>query len=469
MTLLIMILLTRLGLQIAARRPLKIVRIRTSKSEAFTVCLTDGAGPEQPVAVPAGYCQHGTTIFSTWHRPYCALMEQTINRHATDIAAVYKVNREEWQKTAAKLRHPYWDWALHPLPHKEFYDHRQFSQVTITLPDGTSEPVDNPLLAYRVHSGKGPQPPTDPSIRTQHRTSIAFERKTLQRQFKRTRQDIATLLLEVHDWFEFGTQAARSGSSTNSLEALHGTLHVRIGDGGHINIESSAAFDPIFWLHHCNVDRVVALWQAINYEQWISPQNDSDLTWVTNLNSLVDSNSQLAPFWNSQTSFWTSTQCRNWTALHYTYPEFDGLNMTDAAAVLQRRKPHSKFNYRLLSLVEYFMVYGLPKLRRERGYIMEGFIHITGDLIQRGIDIMDASSVERYLQENLKWAIQTSAGEYRKVEDLKSLEVTVIDTPLYGSEGADIPVISGVRKHNEVTFDKPGGRVRVPGHASAHT
>ena len=23
-------------------------------------------------------------------------------------------------------------------------------------------------------------------------------------------------------------------------------------------------FDPIFWLHHCNVDRMYALWQALH-------------------------------------------------------------------------------------------------------------------------------------------------------------------------------------------------------------
>lgn len=55
-------------------------------------------------------------------------------------------------------------------------------------------------------------------------------------QFKTTRRDVANLF-EVKDWFQFGTQAAGSGSSTNSLEAIHGTLHGRIGGqfGGHMS------------------------------------------------------------------------------------------------------------------------------------------------------------------------------------------------------------------------------------------
>ncbi|KAG8921550.1 hypothetical protein FRC01_000193 [Tulasnella sp. 417] len=101
--------------------------------------------------------------------------------------------------------------------------------------------------------------------------------------------------------------------------------------------------------------------------------------------------------------------------------------------------------------------------------VLEGFVHITDNLISQGIDVMDASSVEEHLKEKLKWVVWTHAGEYERVEDLKSLEVTAIDTPIYGPEGADIPVICGVRKHNEVTFDKPGGRVRVPGYPSAHS
>lgn len=32
-----------------------------------------------------------------------------------------------------------------------------------------------------------------------------------------------------------------------------------------------AGFDPIFWLHHANVDRLVAMWQALNPDSFIVP------------------------------------------------------------------------------------------------------------------------------------------------------------------------------------------------------
>ncbi|KAG8920510.1 hypothetical protein FRC00_009912, partial [Tulasnella sp. 408] len=119
----------------------------------------DGAGGEQPVGAPAGYCQHSTVIFPTWHRPYCALYEQILHRHAVQVAATYTSDQEAWKKVAEDFRIPFWDWALHPLPPKQFYDHKQYSQLTITLPDGSKKPVNNPLLAYKFQSGHGPAPP----------------------------------------------------------------------------------------------------------------------------------------------------------------------------------------------------------------------------------------------------------------------------------------------------------------------
>lgn len=32
-----------------------------------------------------------------------------------------------------------------------------------------------------------------------------------------------------------------------------------------------AGFDPIFWLHHANVDRLFAMWQAVYPESYIIP------------------------------------------------------------------------------------------------------------------------------------------------------------------------------------------------------
>lgn len=86
--------------------------------------------------------------------------QQTLHQHAVDIAETYKPEiRPEWQKAAADLRLPFWDWARNPLPPKRFYDHREWSEVTIIHPDGTKGLVKNPLLGYQFKSGEGPAPP----------------------------------------------------------------------------------------------------------------------------------------------------------------------------------------------------------------------------------------------------------------------------------------------------------------------
>ncbi|KAG8921549.1 hypothetical protein FRC01_000192 [Tulasnella sp. 417] len=518
---------------------------------------------------------------------------QMLNKHAVEVAGTYTTNREEWQKAATDLRLPFWDWARHRLPPKQFYDHRQYSQVTITLPDGSKKPVDNPMLSYKFHTGQGPKPdypddedeyfkalstvpqtvrhPSQP-IGPKTTSNIEAFESALNREYDDTRPNTLTLLLYVKDWFQFSTQRARKGdgASANSLESIHNNLHNRIGDGGHMNYTQYAAFDPIFWLHHCNVDRVLTLWQYINYEKWVTSGAGGYPTWVTQPSDSVNENTELAPFRIDQTNFWTSAQCRAPMNLQYTYEDFQGLDMNNLPAVSEaitrrveklyygpdtfpgfpglvpteettatdgsqgplgimaasaplagftesvaaaaatsltgstsaRHAPESiqwtvrirckQADVRHITSILIFIggmpdspsnfasdprfagsfdpfVNPIPSKCRNclegNDVVIEGFVHITYSLMQRGLDILDIPAVESYLHENLKWIPRTTAGEYGRVEDLKSLEVTVIDTPLLGGQGLDIPVIGEVRKHNEVTFDMPGGRVRVPGRA----
>jgi tyrosinase len=47
----------------------------------------------------------------------------------------------------------------------------------------------------------------------------------------------------------------------NSLDnGLHGAVHVRVGNGRGMGSVPWAANDPVFWLHHCNIDRLWASW-----------------------------------------------------------------------------------------------------------------------------------------------------------------------------------------------------------------
>ena len=43
---------------------------------------------------------------------------------------------------------------------------------------------------------------------------------------------------------------------------LHGAVHVFTGDETNMGAVPTAAGDPVFWLHHCNIDRIWAAWNA---------------------------------------------------------------------------------------------------------------------------------------------------------------------------------------------------------------
>ncbi|KAG8988915.1 hypothetical protein FRB94_000326, partial [Tulasnella sp. JGI-2019a] len=139
------------------------------------------------------------------------------------------------------------------------------------------------------------------------------------------------LLTLVNTWPGFSNHTAGDGgSSSSSLEAIHDGIHVDVGGDGTMSDPAVAAFDPIFWLHHANVDRMLALWQSINPGVWVTPGTAEDGTWTMAANSKVDTTSSLAPFWNGPQSYWTSAAATKFTDLGYTYPEFVGLNLGDA-------------------------------------------------------------------------------------------------------------------------------------------
>ena len=57
---------------------------------------------------------------------------------------------------------------------------------------------------------------------------------------------------------------------------LHGNVHVYTGDASNMGNVPTAAGDPIFWLHHCNIDRI---WMAWNAQGHKNPTQTSGRNW----------------------------------------------------------------------------------------------------------------------------------------------------------------------------------------------
>ncbi|PBL03308.1 tyrosinase [Armillaria gallica] len=288
-----------------------------------------------------GYCHHGSTLFPTWHRPYVALFEQVLQQHAIAIAETYTVDKASWKAAAADLRAPYWDWAANSVPPPEVIS---LATVKIIKPDGKLASVTNPLLKYKFHPIDKSFPPrfsewpTTLRRPTSHSPNATSDIDKLKRELSVAQIQITLktyrLLTLVHTWPAFSNHTVGDDcSNSNSLEEIHDGIHDNIGADGHMGDPAVAGFDPIFFLHHANVDRMLSLWSALNHNVWVSEGPATGGTFTVPANAPVDANTQLTPFWDSNISYWSSLKATTTRALRYTYPEFNGVNMGNPPAV----------------------------------------------------------------------------------------------------------------------------------------
>lgn len=78
-------------------------------------------------------------------------------------------------------------------------------------------------------------------------------------------------------------------------------------------------------MHHCNVDRLFAIWQAIYPDSWIVPEETEMETATIKSGDILTGETPLKPFHkNAAGDFWTSTTSRDVAAFGYTYPEIQG-------------------------------------------------------------------------------------------------------------------------------------------------
>jgi tyrosinase len=67
--------------------------------------------------------------------------------------------------------------------------------------------------------------------------------------------------LTQHDYLPTGSAQGFCKSLNNNP---HGVIHVLVGNPSGMGDVPTAAGDPIFWLHHCNIDRMWASWNQTN-------------------------------------------------------------------------------------------------------------------------------------------------------------------------------------------------------------
>jgi tyrosinase len=175
-----------------------------------------------PVQTAWNTCQHNALFFWSWHRMYLYWFERIVRKLAGDCEPCWTL--------------PYWDWS---------------SPTQRQLPAMFRDPASELFEANRntaMNNGTG---------------------------------SLSSGAVNYGPAFTFTDFVTASGAVSGGP---HGSVHV--GVGGFMGFVPTAAQDPIFYLHHSNVDRLWNLWLAQGGRS--DPLNDTN--WKTRKFTFFDEN-----------------------------------------------------------------------------------------------------------------------------------------------------------------------------------
>ncbi|KIJ07266.1 hypothetical protein PAXINDRAFT_121149 [Paxillus involutus ATCC 200175] len=323
-----------------------------------------------------GYCNHASVAFTTWHRPYMMLIEQAIGEYATNIAAQIENTTSEaglWIPAARKLRFPCVIDVQYPKVENDGLPALFYSdELTVTALGGETVTVPNPLSSFKF-----PYIPEDFQNITNGNATAYFREWPQTYRHAPSTPAGGSNIQELQDALKAGAPGVRNsvgllftfpdqGDSSlmqfsntrnesrrtmdyynrGSLEAPHNTMHNILGGNGHMGETDYAGYDPIFYFHHANVDRILALWEWCYTDYWMNDgyvhgAQNTKYPWTQSLGTYAQvydavleptgENGTLAPFRHQDGTYWTNDQTRFLTAnsypKYYSYKEFMGVRV----------------------------------------------------------------------------------------------------------------------------------------------
>jgi tyrosinase len=182
------------------------------------------------------FCPHGDWYFLPWHRAYLVMYERVIRQLTHNDSFAF----------------PYWDWTADPVMPQLFTQPK--------TPDGKPNPLFvNDKGWARTWPANKPMPAENvgPAVLDQILAATEYEEFGTSRNLTQSNLDPAWVV--------------RGGGAQGVLEGnAHNTVHNNIG--GWMPTASSPR-DPIFFMHHCNIDRIWAVWNLRN-------SNSGDTLWT---------------------------------------------------------------------------------------------------------------------------------------------------------------------------------------------
>jgi tyrosinase len=266
------------------------------------------AVPTAPIPSNSGQfwdqCQHQSWYFAPWHRGYLLALEAQIRADVINLGGP-----STWAL-------PYWDYFG---PGNQFMIPPAFTQQN--LPDGSANPL---LVAARF----GPDNSGNIFVPAGGVTQDCLSNDVY------TGDDAKT---PPPGFGGPATGFSHSGGTSGNLENNpHNLVHVFVGgtspDGqtpGLMSDPGLAALDPIFYLHHANIDRMWAVWNLNN-------SNPTDPNW---LNGPTAAGGQpfVMPTPGGGSSVYTPQQMSSLSQQNYTYDSLPQPAPVPAAALFAQR------------------------------------------------------------------------------------------------------------------------------------
>jgi tyrosinase len=261
-------------------------------------------------------------------------LQQVLSEKALEVAEEFTDNtaKARYRKLAEQLRLPYWDWAKETAEN-ELVMPRSMSQLTIsiTFPNGTRANVDNPISMYRFHPLKPEEilPPYDQALTTIRNANSYTEpsqpeaQEDILRLNMVWRKEQLYVLLSQYQTYNQFSNSGSEWTRLGNIESIHDDIHGTFGLHSHMQSPPVAAFDPGFYFHHANVDRILALLERLHPDTWVTPHKQNLVgTWTIEPESIQDADSPLTPFHrNARGDYHTSATVRQFENFKYTYPE----------------------------------------------------------------------------------------------------------------------------------------------------
>lgn len=196
----------------------------------------DSLPPQSLQNIYWNQCQHQTWYFLPWHRGYLASLEAIVRD-----AIIRAGGPVDWAL-------PYWNYSDTTNPNARRLPPAFVRQ---TMPDGSPNP-----LFVRQRYGQIANPPSLP-LPANHVLLGALNIASFKGQANGGSPGFGGI---ETGFSHFGGVNGRLESSP------HNIIHVDIGSRRNQNTPGlmtdpdTAALDPIFWLHHCNIDRLWEVW-----------------------------------------------------------------------------------------------------------------------------------------------------------------------------------------------------------------